>query len=103
MTATRRSTTVQGILPMRFRTLIPVIAIGIGLAVVSGCEPKNVNRSPSPDDDPDRYARALEDERRVLVESREAEARFFRQIRASPEAVEDSEALASSESDEITP
>lgn len=94
---------VRGSLLMQARRLLPAILVTVGLTVISGCEPRSVNHSPSPDQDPERYARALEDDRRAIAEAKEAEARFFRNLRNRPEGIDESEAIAFSEFDRITP
>jgi hypothetical protein len=55
---------------------IPALAIVLCLA--PGCEPRAGSRSPTPDQDPARYARALQDEAKAQRENRENEARFLR-------------------------
>ncbi|WP_152049816.1 hypothetical protein [Tautonia marina] len=53
-------------------------ALAIVLSLGSGCEPRVGSRSPTPDQDPARYARALQDEARAQRENQQNEARFLR-------------------------
>ena len=66
---------------MTARRILPIVTVAIGLA--PGCGPTAINRSPTPDQDPARYARAQREAEAVARENREAEARFYRQLRST--------------------
>ncbi|MEW4567618.1 hypothetical protein AB1L88_07085 [Tautonia sp. JC769] len=61
---------------MNMPRCIPALAIVLSLG--PGCESRVGSRSPTPDQDPARYARALQDEAEAQRENRENEARFHR-------------------------
>lgn len=50
----------------------------LALLLASGCRPEGINLSPTPEQDPARYARALADHRAAEEAAKAGEARFFR-------------------------
>ena len=78
---------------MNNRWRIPALAIVLGLAC--GCEPRVGTRSPTPDQAPDRYARALQDEAEARRANQEGEARFMRSQRVELADAETAPAMPS--------
>ncbi|WP_169976786.1 hypothetical protein [Tautonia rosea] len=58
---------------------IPISLLMLLISV--GCGSNRVNQSPTPDQDPERYARALQEDERVRRANQEAEAMFFQAAR----------------------
>jgi hypothetical protein len=63
---------------MASRAVIPILVASV--TVLGGCHQRSPNRSPTPEEDPDRHARAVIEDENMHRANQAAEAAFYQRI-----------------------